>query len=142
MAEQMNTSKKTKVATFKIAAPKLKVKTVGYINLYSRRKVEIETKKNAPKVKVYRSRISLKFAQLKEQAINKMRQAKATAQTFIQSCLFEATLNNAKSKLQVARREALNTIDTFKYFVDYCRALNNLRSFKYSLPHIVRNQIF
>ena len=68
----MNTSKKTKVATFKIAAPKLKIKTVGYINLYSRRKVEIETKKHVQKVKVYRSRITLKFAQLKEQTINKI----------------------------------------------------------------------
>lgn len=138
----MNTSKKTKVATFKIAAPKLKIKTVGYINLYSRRKVETETKNKIQKVKVYRSRITLKFAQIKEQAINKMRQAKATAQTFVQSCLFEATLNNAKKALQDARRSFYSTADTFTYFVDYCRALNALRSFKYSLPNNIRFQLF
>lgn len=116
--------------------------TKGYINLYSKKKVEIVTKKHLQKVKVYRSRITLKFAQLKEATINKMRQAKATAQTFVQSCLFEATLNNAKKALQDARRAYLSTSDTFTLFVDYCRALNNLRSFKYSLPRIVRNQIF
>ena len=30
----------------------IKLKTVGYINLYNRQKVEIEAKKNQPKVKI------------------------------------------------------------------------------------------
>lgn len=138
--------KQSNQMTFRPSKPELKsqfkLKTVGYINLYNRRKVEIETKKNQPKVKVYRTLLSLKFAQLKEQAINKMRQAKATAQTFIQSCLFEATLNNAKKALQDASRSFYSTAETFAYFVDYCKALNALRSFKYSLPRNIRFQLF
>lgn len=138
----MNTTKKTNVATFKIAAPKLKLKIVGYLNMYSTKKVETEIKKKVQQVKIYRSKTILRLSQLKEAAMMKMKQIKATAQTFVQSCLFEATLNNAKKALQDARRAYLSTSDTFALFVDYCRALANLRSFKYSLPKVVRNQIF
>lgn len=131
------------VATFRINAPKLQgVKTVGYINLFSRSKAEIEVKKRIVKVRIYKTRKALKFSQIASKIYLKARHIKESAQSFLQSCFLESTLNRAKQALQDARRTYLSTSQAFPLYVDVCKAIQALRQFKFSLPKTIRLNLF
>ena len=132
-----------KVSTFKIAAPKLQgVKTTGYINLFSKRRAEVETVKRTVIVKVYKSRKALKFAQVKATMYKAAKAVKLAGQAFIQVCLMESTVNRAKQALQDSRRAAMDTAQTFPLYVAYIKAIGSINAFKFSLPKPIRLNLF
>jgi len=130
------------VEAIKIQSPKLQIVTKGYINLISRAKVEIKTVRKTVTVKIYKSRKALKFSQLSAKLFAKAKQAKIAGQAFLQSCLLESTVNRAKQAMRDARRAFLTSGERFTLYVDFCRALANLRTFKFSLPKTIRLNLF
>ncbi len=136
--------KASKKATItKVAAPKLQgVKTTGYINLFSKRRAEVETVKRTVRVKVYKSRKALKFAQVKQTMYKAAKAVKLAGQAFIQACLMESTVSRAKQALQDARRAAMTTAQTFPLYVAYIKAVGSINAFKYSLPKTIRLNLF
>lgn len=90
----------------------------------------------------YKSRKALKFNQLAAKLYAKAKQVKLSGQAFIQSCLLESTVNRAKQAMRDARNAYLSSGDRFPLYVDFCRAIANLRTFKFSLPKMIRLNLF
>ena len=122
---------------FKVASPKLKVKTIGYINLIARNKPETG-RKGAPKL--YRSKITLKAAKVAQKLKDKA--SKLFNQCFAQAALLEARVLEAKKQLQEARKHILTTLEYFALHCNLLKAYKHLNSFKYSLPRLIRINLF
>lgn len=130
--------KNTKSAKlFKVASPKLKVKTIGYINLISRNKPEIGRK---GKPKLYRSKITLKTAKVAQKLKNKA--SKLFNQCFAQASLLEAKVIEARKQLQEARKHILTTLEYFALHCNLERAVKQVREYKFSLPKFIKVQLF
>ncbi len=122
---------------FKVASPKLKVKTIGYINLIARNKPETG-RKGAPKL--YRSKIALKAAKVAQKLKNKA--SKLFNQCFAQAALLEARVLEARKQLQEARKHILSTLEYFALHCNFSRAAKRVREYKFSLPQFVKIQLF
>lgn len=128
--------KQNKTAVYKIAAPKLKVKTIGYINLIGRNKAETARKG----VKMYRSRVTLKAGQLAQKLRSKA--GKLFNQCFVQAGILESAVNTAKGMLKAAKGQYMTTAERFTLNVRLWKAQQNLRAYKYSLPYNIRVNLF
>lgn len=122
---------------FKVAAPKLKVKTIGYINLMARNKAEIG-RKGTPKL--YRSKITLRAAKVAQKLKDKAN--KLFNQCFAQAALLEARVLEARKQLKEARKHILTTLEYFALHCNLLKAYKHLNSFKYSLPYSIKSLLF
>lgn len=122
---------------FKVASPKLKVKTIGYINLITRNKAETG-RKGAPKL--YRSNAALKAAKVAQKLKNKA--SKLFNQCFTQAALLEAKVLEARKQLHKARKHILTTLDYFALHCNLARAVKQVREYKFSLPQFIKVQLF
>ena len=122
---------------FKVAAPNLKVKTIGYINLIGRNKPETG-RKGAPKF--YRSKITLKAAKVAQKLKN--RESKLFNQCFTQAALLEARVLEARKQLKEARKHILTTLEYFALHCNLARAAKRVRDYKFSLPQFIKVQLF
>jgi hypothetical protein len=122
---------------FKVAAPKLKVKTIGYINLMARNKAEIG-RKGTPKL--YRSKITLRAAKVAQKLKDKAN--KLFNQCFAQAALLEARVLEAKRQLQEARKHILSTLEYFALHCNLARTAKRVRDYKFSLPQFIKVQLF
>ena len=130
--------KNTKSAKlFKVASPKLKVKTIGYINLISRNKPETG-RKSTPKL--YRSKLQLKAAKVAQKLKDKA--SKLFNQCFTQAALLEARVLEARKQLQEARKHILTTLEYFALHCNLARAAKQVREYKFSLPQFIKIQLF
>lgn len=131
----MKNTKKPQI--FKVAAPKLKVKTIGYINLIARNKPETG-RKGAPKL--YRSKAALKTAKVVKKLYSKT--AEYFNQCFTQAALLEARVLEARKQLQEARKHILSTLEYFALHCNLARAAKRVRDYKFSLPRFIKVQLF
>ena len=122
--------------TFRISAPKLKLKTVGFIDLISRNKAT--TARN--KVKIYKSKTLLHLAQVARKAKEKF--SKLFNQSFAQVAILESSVILAKNALKEAKKHILSSIEYFALHVNLLKAYKHLNSFKYSLPYSIKSLLF
>lgn len=122
---------------FKVASPKLKVKTIGYINLICRNKAETG-RKGTPKL--YRSKITLKAAKAAQNLKNKA--SKLFNQCFTQAAILEAKVLEAKKQLKEARKHILTTLEYFALHCNLAKAAKQVREYKFSLPQFIKIQLF
>lgn len=122
---------------FKVASPKLKVKTIGYINLMARNKAEIG-RNGTPKL--YRSKITLRAANVAQKLKDKAN--KLFNQCFAQAALLEAKVLEARKQIQEARKHILTTLNHFALHCKLLKAYKHLNIFKYSLPRNIRINLF
>lgn len=121
---------------FKVTAPKLKLKTIGYINLVSRKKAEVKR----GKVIIYKSKTLLKLAIEAKKAKEKF--SKLFNQCFAQSAILESNVLLAKQAIKEGKKHFLSTIEHFALHVNLMRAYKHLNSFKYSLPYSIKSLLF
>ena len=114
--------------------------TVGYINLFSRNKVQ--TAKGQPKI--YKSKTGLKLGIMAIQAKTKVNAIKSRLfnQCFVQSGILESAVSRAKQALKIAKTMMLTTQEYFLLHVNLCRSYLHLRNFKYALPKAIVNLLF
>ena len=122
--------------TFRISAPKLKLKTIGFIDLISRNKAT--TTRN--KVKIYKSKTLLHLAQVARKAKEKF--SKLFNQSFAQVAILESSVILAKNALKEAKKHILSSVEYFTLHVNLLRAYKHLNSFKYSLPYSIKSLLF
>ncbi len=122
--------------TFRISAPKLKLKTIGFIDLISRNKAT--TSRN--KVKIYKSKTLLHLAQVTRKAKEKF--SKLFNQSFAQVAILESSVILAKNALKEAKNHILSSVEYFTLHVNLLRAYKHLNSFKYSLPYSIKSLLF
>lgn len=122
--------------TFRISAPKLKLKTIGFIDLISRNKAT--TARN--KVKIYKSKTLLHLAQVARKAKEKF--SKLFNQSFAQVAILESSVILAKNALKEAKKHILSSVEYFTLHVNLLRAYKHLNSFKYSLPYSIKSLLF
>lgn len=122
--------------TFRIQAPKLKLKTIGFIDLISRNKAT--TARN--KVKIYKSKTLLHLAQVARKAKEKF--SKLFNQCFAQVVILESNVLLAKQAIKTAKGHILSTIEHFALHCNLLKAYKHLNSFKYSLPKNIRVNLF
>lgn len=120
----------------------MKIKTIGYINIISKRSSEIEVTKKTIKVKMYKTLKSLRFAQAKRYLSQKAKYVKISYQAFLQSSFLESTVDRAKKHLSDIRKMGISTSESFSAYVDYIKSITNLNNYKYSLPKQIRLNLF
>lgn len=120
----------------KVTAPKLKLKTKGYVNLITRNRVEIKK----GKVIIYKSRTLLKLAIEAKKAKEKF--SKLFNQSFAQSAILESSVLLAKQAIKEGKKHILTSIEHFALHVNLLKAYKHLNSFKYSLPRLIRINLF
>jgi KaiC/GvpD/RAD55 family RecA-like ATPase len=128
--------KTTNKAVYKIAPPKVKVTTKGYINLIARNRAET-TKRG---VKIYRSKVLLNVAKFMLKSKDKAN--KLFSQSFVQVGIFEAKIKEAKQALKNAKRQILTSIEYFALHVNLSKAILHTKNFRYSLPSYIANLLF
>lgn len=121
---------------FKVTAPKLKLKTKGFINLIARNRVEVKK----GKVIIYKSKTLLKLAIEAKKAKEKF--SKLFNQCFAQSAILESSVHMAKQAIKTAKGHILSTLEYFALHCNLVRAYKHLNSFKYSLPRLIRINLF
>lgn len=121
---------------FKIVAPKLKIKTKGYINLIAKNKCE--SKKGKPIF--YRSKIALNVGKLAYKIKDKTSKLFLFALT--QVGIFEANILHAKNEIKKALRTFENSYKMAELFITLAKAKLHLNQFKYSLPRNIRFNLF
>lgn len=121
---------------FKVTAPKLKLKTVGYINLVSRKKAEVKR----GRVVIYKSKTLLKLAIEAKKAKEKF--SKLFNQCFAQVAILESNVLLAKQAIKTAKVHILSTIEHFALHCNLLKAYKHLNAFKYSLPRLIRINLF
>lgn len=123
---------------YRASRPQVKIKVVGYINLIGRNRAEC--KKGA--IRVYKTKgartLAVKIAKLKQAA----QRAKAFAASFLKSARLESAVNDARKAMQQGYKQFLTHAEKFTLYVDFCKAVNSLRTFKYSLPSSLRVNLF
>lgn len=127
----IKTAKKTTGATVQnIQAPKLQgVKTMGYINLIGRNKVESDN----GKVLIFEEKPIKKQPSISAKAFN---------QVLVQVGIFEAKIQRAKEALRTAKRMLLTSVEWFKLHVELAKSCLHLRTYRYSLPKGIVNLLF
>ncbi len=128
--------KTTNKAVYKIAPPKIKLTTKGYINLIARNRAET-TKKG---VKMYRSKITLNVAKFILKSKNQVN--KLLSQSFVQVGIFEAKIQEAKNALKQAKKQYLSTLEYFNLHVNLAKAILHTKNFRYSLPSYISSLLF
>jgi hypothetical protein len=120
------------------------VKTVGYINIMAKNKVQTVNVKGIPQPKVFKSKTGRKLAILAIQAKQKINHklSKLFNTSFVQVGIFESKILEAKKALKDAKTMMLSTQEYFKLHVDLCRAYLHLRTFKFALPKAIANLLF
>jgi hypothetical protein len=113
------------------------VRTLGFINLQSRNRVQTEGKKTKTRIKIFATKIGLKVAQRYstiKQAVRRELQAKTA---FILS-LRAVTLERAIQ----AKKQLLKYGYSFEKTVQVAKAYLNLRQFKQGLSYSLKSLIF
>ena len=122
---------------FKIKAPILKLKTKGFINLITRNRVEVEGKRKK-KVVIYKHRKDMLNA--REPYHHKMNVE--FNRSFAKAGFIESAVNMAKKAIKEAKGHILSTIEHFALHCNLLKAYKHLNSFKYSLPRLIRINLF
>lgn len=126
-----------------VERPKLKVKTVGYINLISRRQGATATfKKGIAKIKTFASRKALKAYQIADQIKTKALKAKKLVGAFIKGARLEANILTAKFEFNRALHSLENSYFVATKYLAVINAYFQLRTFKSSLPKYIRVNLF
>jgi hypothetical protein len=126
-----------------IDRPKLKVTTVGYINLISRRQGATATfKKGIAKIKTFASRRSLKAYQVLDQLKTKALKAKKLVGAFIKGARLEANILTAKFEFNRALHSLESSYFVATKYLSLINAYFQLRTFKSSLPKYIRFNLF
>ena len=148
-----STSTKVQNITHKLQG----VKTVGYINLIDRNKVQTEVVKIAveidenmtvykkmPMPRIFKTKTGRKLAIMAIQAKQKINHklSKLFNTSFVQVGIFESKIEQAKQALKTAKTMLLTTQEYFLLHVNLCRAYLHLRNFKYALPKDIINFLF
>lgn len=120
------------------------VKTVGYINLIARNKIQTDKVKGTPTVKIYKSKTGLKLGKLAIQAKTKLNRYanKIFNTSFVQVGIFEAKIEQAKKALKDAKKMYLTTLEWFLLHVNLAKSYLHLRKFKMTLPKYIANLLF
>jgi len=158
MAEQVNTNKKSNVIEhIKTQKVKLQVtlKNVGYIKLLATKKgkriqyhAATITKKSKVSVMMFKSKKSFladklisKTGNMFKSILNKTVSVMKEVYSKVRD-QFKQDIEMIEYALKLASLRHYDTVQRFPLMVELTKAKNDLRSFKYSLPRIVRNQIF
>lgn len=120
------------------------VKTVGYINLIARNKVQTVNVKGIPQPKVFKSKTGRKLAILAIQAKQKINHklSKLFNTSFVQAGIFESKIAQAKKALKDAKKMMLTSLEYFNLHVNLAKSYLHLRTFKMSLPKYIANLLF
>ena len=120
------------------------VKTVGYINIMAKNKVQTVNVKGIPQPKVFKTKTGRKLAIMAIQAKQKINHklSKLFNTSFVQVGIFESKIEQAKQALKTAKTMLLTTQEYFLLHVNLCRAYLHLRNFKYALPKAIINFLF
>lgn len=122
---------------FKIKAPILKLKTKGYVNLITRNRVEVEGKRKK-KVVIYKSKKDMLTARENYQHKKNVQFNKS----FAKASFIESAVNMAKNAIKEAKGHILSTLEHFALHCNLLKAYKHLNSFKYSLPRLIRINLF
>ena len=120
------------------------VKTVGYILILGRNKVQTDKVKGLPTVKIFKSKTGLKLGKLAIQAKTKLNRYanKIFNTSFVQVGIFEAKIEQAKKALKDAKKMYLTTLEYFNLHVNLAKSYLHLRTFKMTLPKYITNLLF
>jgi len=142
--QKIKTKKSTSTKVQNITRKLQGVKTVGYINIMAKNKVQTVNVKGIPQPKVFKTKTGLKLGKLAIQAKTKFNKYASTLfnQSFVQVGIFEAKIEQAKKALKDAKKMYLTTLEYFNLHVNLAKAILHLRSFKYSLPRQIVNLLF
>lgn len=125
------------------------VKTVGYINIMAKNKVQTTIVKGLPTVKIYKSKTGLKLGKLSIIKAGKKlamylqaKYNKLFGQSIAQAGIFESKILSAKKALKDAKKMMLTSLEYFNLYVNLAKSYLHLRTFKYSLPKYITNLLF
>lgn len=129
------------------------VTTVGFIHIFNKRKICVETiskkvKKglriSCTQVRIFKSKTGRKLAILALKAKTKANEIKSRLfnQCWLQVGIFESRIESAKKALKDAKGQLLTSVEYFVLHVNLCKAYLHLRTFKYSLPKYIANLLF
>jgi len=133
------------------------IKTVGYINIMAKNKVQTEVKKIAIEIdenmtiykkvhmpRIFKSVTGRRLAILAIQAKQKVNKYASTLfnQSFVQVGIFEAKIEQAKKALKDAKKMMLTSLEYFNLHVNLAKAYLHLRTFKMTLPKQILNLLF
>lgn len=122
---------------FKIKAPILKLKTKGFINLIARNRVEVQGKRKK-KVVIYKDREDMLTARENYQHRKNVQFNKS----FAKAGFIESAVNMAKQAIKEGKKHILTSIEHFALHVNLLKAYKHLNEFKYSLPRLIRLNLF
>jgi len=120
------------------------VKTVGYINLIDRNKVQTVNVKGIPQPKVFKSKTGRKLGIMAMKAKATVNKYASTLfnQSFVQVGIFESKIEQAKKALKDAKKMYITTLEYFNLHVNLAKAYLHLRTFRMSLPKTILNLLF
>lgn len=116
---------------FRTERPIVKVTLVGYINLTTRKQYRTKRAFIASKVRVEAERI-----------LKASKEAVLRSKAFLQAILNEARIDRAKAMFKRVLKGYPTAAEKFAAFVGIARAIQQARSFKFSLPTAIRVAIF
>lgn len=150
---QKSTQSKVQNITHKLQG----IKTVGYINLIARNKVQTEVVKIAveidenmtvykkmPMPRIFKTKTGRKLAILAIQAKQKINHklSKLFNTSFVQVGIFESKILEAKKALKDAKKMMLTSLEYFNLHVNLAKSYLHLRKFKMTLPKYIANLLF
>ena len=125
------------------------IKTVGYINIIAKNKVQTVNVKGIPQPKVFKTKTGLKLGKLsiikKGKKLAMYLQAKHNklfGQSIAQAGIFESKILIAKKALKDAKKMMLTSLEYFNLHVNLAKSYLHLRTFKMSLPKYITNLLF
>ena len=130
-------SKKSKKQLFKVAPPKIKLVTKGYINIIDKSHIEANKKGNPI---VYRTKKS--FVRIKTFENLKNRVSKKFNSFFAIASLLESKVLIAKDMIKRAKANLDDSFTLASYYIQLAKANLHLKTFKYSLPRNIRFNLF
>lgn len=136
-----------------IPTEKVKVKFTlqkkGFINLIGTKRgkrtayhASVSIKKGIAKVKTFASRKALKAYQIADQLKTKALKAKKLCASFIKSGRIESHILTAKDNLKKAIFNGENSYTIASLYINVCKAIKEVKDFKYSLPKYIRVNLF
>jgi len=125
------------------------IKTVGYINIIAKNKVQTVNVKGIPQPKVFKTKTGLKLGKLSIIKAGKKlamylqaKYNKLFGQSIAQAGIFESKILIAKKALKDAKKMMLTSLEYFNLHVNLAKAYLHLRTFKMSLPKYITNLLF
>ena len=120
------------------------VKTVGYINIMAKNKVQTVNVKGIHQPKVFKTKTGRKLAILAIQAKQKINHklSKLFNTSFVQVGIFESKIAQAKKALKDAKKMMLTSLEYFNLHVNLAKSHLHLRTFKMTLPKAIINFLF